>query len=184
MITKEQDTCRMKHGTRLFLKFVITAIMVVISCSMIYTNSAFGKINIGIASNSTSTHPLPSFLNSSANSSVLNVSSLSGSSLSIAKSMRNSNETTPASAAAPYIAENRKYIFSQNKTEISTPLNNSHTGEFGKAVKIAVVMPTFTAAAYTNAFYVFYNKYINVTRSVNVTTDLIYCPVKLPMSHL
>ena len=42
-------------------------------------------------------------------------------------------------------------------------------------MKIAVVMPTFTAAAYTNAFYIFYNKYINVTREVNIiniTTDL------------
>jgi hypothetical protein len=86
--------------------------------------------------------------------------------------MRNLNETVPESGERPYIGENNRYVFSQNKTEISEPNNNSHTGEFGKAVKIAVVMPTFTAAAYTNAFYVFYNKYINVTRGVNVTTDL------------
>jgi len=86
--------------------------------------------------------------------------------------MRNLNETVPEPGERPYIAENNSYVFSQNKTEISTPNNNSHTGDFGKGVNIAVVMPTFTAAAYTNAFYVFYNKYINVTRGVNITTDL------------
>jgi hypothetical protein len=86
--------------------------------------------------------------------------------------MRNLNETMPEPGARPYIAENRNYIFSQNKTEISAPNNNSHTGEFGKGVKIAVVMPTFTAAAYNDAFYVFYKKYDNVTRGVNITTDL------------
>jgi len=86
--------------------------------------------------------------------------------------MRNLNETVPEPRESPYIAQNNSYVFSQNKTEISTPNNNSHTGDFGKGVNIAVVMPTFTAAAYTNAFYVFYNKYINVTRGVNITTDL------------
>ena len=54
----------------------------------------------------------------------------------------------------------------------SHPSNNSHTGEFGEGVKIAAVMPTFTAAAYNNAFYVFYNKYDNFSRGVNITTDL------------
>ena len=62
--------------------------------------------------------------------------------------------------------------FHKTRSEISTPSNNSHTGEFGEGVKIAAVMPTFTAAAYDNAFYVFYRKYINVAYGVNITTDL------------
>ena len=70
---------------------------------------------------------------------------MTGSALSITKSMRNLNETVPEPGERPYIAENKNYIFSQNKTEISNPNNNSHTGEFHKGVKIAVVMPTFTA---------------------------------------
>lgn len=41
-----------------------------------------------------------------------------------------------------------------------------------KKVKIALVIPTFTAAAYDRSFYLFYNKYINVTSGVNITTDL------------
>jgi len=61
--------------------------------------------------------------------------------------MRNLNETVPEPGERPYIAENKNYVFSQNRMEISSPNNNSHTGEFRKGVKIAVVMPTFTAAA-------------------------------------
>jgi len=86
--------------------------------------------------------------------------------------MRNSNETVPEPKQRPYISENNTYVFSQNKTEISVPNNNTHTGEFARGVKIAVVMPTFTGAAYDHSFYVFYNKYINVTRGVNITKDL------------
>jgi len=86
--------------------------------------------------------------------------------------MRNLNETVPEPGERPYIAENKNYIFSQNNKEISNPNNNSHTGEFHKGVKIAVVMPTFTAAAYHNAFYTFYKKYDYATRGLNITTDL------------
>jgi len=101
-----------------------------------------------------------------------NASSLTGSALSITNSMRNSNATIPLPGKMPYISDNNRYIFSQNKSEISTPSNNSHTGEFGEGVKIAVVMPTFTAAAYNNAFYVFYTKYENVSHGINITKDL------------
>ena len=86
--------------------------------------------------------------------------------------MRNINETVPEPGERPYIAENKNYVFSQNRMEISSPNNNSHTGEFRKGVKIAVVMPTFTAAAYNNAFYTFYKKYIHAPRGLNITTDL------------
>jgi hypothetical protein len=133
--------------------------MIPVSHSLLASNWAFSNAQLDI-------------LQSSANNSIASASTLTGSALSITKSMRNLNETIPEPGESPYIAENNSYVFSQNKTEISTPNNNSHTGDFGKGVNIAVVMPTFTAAAYTNAFYVFYNKYINVTRGVNITTDL------------
>ena len=54
---------------------------------------------------------------------------------------------------------------------ISSPPNNIHTGEFSDA-KIALVKPTFTDAAYNNAFYVFYEKYKNIPKNTNVTKDL------------
>ena len=147
-----------KKASSTCLVLVITAMMVPVSLSLLVTNSAFSKDQLEISHSS--------------NNSIASASTLTGSGLSIAKSMRNLNETVPEPGERPYIAENNSYVFSQNKTEISTPNNNSHTGDFGKGVNIAVIMPTFTAAAYTNAFYVFYNKYINVIQGVNMTTDL------------
>ena len=161
-----------KKASRTCLVFVIMVMMISVSFSLLVTNSTFSKAQLEITASASSKYPLPLVLDSLANNSIVNASSLTGSPLSITKSMRNLNETVPEQGERPYIAENNSYVFSQNKTEISTPNNNSHAGEFGKGVKIAVVMPTFTAAAYTNAFYVFYNKYINVTRGVNITTDL------------
>ncbi len=151
-----------KKASRTCLVLVIMVMMIPVSLSLLASNWAFSKPQVEI-------------LHSSANNSIASASTLTGSALSITKSMRNLNETVPEPGERPYIAENNSYVFSQNKTEISTPNNNSHTGDFGKGVNIAVVMPTFTASAYTNAFYVFYNKYINVTRGVNIiniTTDL------------
>ena len=40
------------------------------------------------------------------------------------------------------------YFFSQNKSDVSSPGNNSHIGDFGKGIDIALIKPTFTAAAY------------------------------------
>ncbi|MBV9176796.1 MAG: hypothetical protein JO297_07135 [Nitrososphaeraceae archaeon] len=64
------------------------------------------------------------------------------------------------------------YIFSKNRGELRTPRNNTHTGEFGNGIKIALIVPTFTQAAYNNAFYKFYEKYANVPYRKNVTSDL------------
>lgn len=130
--------------------------MILVSFSLLCTHSAFVKAQLGITAKASSNYSLPLLIHSLSNNSILNTSSLAGSALSITKSMRNLNETVPEPGERPYIAENKNYIFSQNRTEISAPNNNSHTGEFRKGVKIAVVMPTFTAAAYNNAFYTFY----------------------------
>lgn len=64
------------------------------------------------------------------------------------------------------------YIFSKNRGELKTSQNNSHTGEFGNGIKIALILPTFTQAAYNNSFYKFYEKYANVPYGANVTADL------------
>ncbi len=64
------------------------------------------------------------------------------------------------------------YHFSSDLHEITTPDNNTHTGDFGKGTDIALIKPTFTAAAYDNAFYFFYPKYVNTLKGTNVTTDL------------
>src|SRR5215475_3817687 len=172
-ISNKEQMSEGQRGASSQAKFLIVSIILIaLSSALFSTHPAFSKYKIGDITNSSSKYHAILQLPSLANSSIINASSLTGSPLSISKSMRNLNETTPEPGARPYIAENRNYIFSQNKTEISAPNNNSHTGEFGKGVKIAVVMPTFTAAAYNDAFYVFYKKYDNVSRGVNITKDL------------
>jgi hypothetical protein len=51
--------------------------------------------------------------------------------------------------------------------------NNANiTSERGIGVRIALVEPTFTAAAYNNSFYVFYQKYSHALANANITSDL------------
>ncbi|HEY7227277.1 MAG TPA: N,N-dimethylformamidase beta subunit family domain-containing protein [Nitrososphaeraceae archaeon] len=139
---------------------------------MPYTSAIVSATQLRFITDSSSSYSPALLLDTATNTSVINVSSLTSSPQSIINNMRNSNETLPIPGKQPQILPNKNYIFSENKSEISTPSNNSHRGEFGKGVRIAVVMPTFTAAAYDHSFYVFYNKYINVTKGVNITKDL------------
>lgn len=46
------------------------------------------------------------------------------------------------------------------------------SSESEKDLRIALVEPTFTAAAYDNSFYVFYQKYSHVPATTNITKDL------------
>jgi len=50
--------------------------------------------------------------------------------------------------------------------------NADISSQFGKGVRMALVEPTFTAAAYNNSFYVFYQKYSHVPAKMNITNDL------------
>jgi hypothetical protein len=71
------------------------------------------------------------------------------------------------------IRNDTSYVFSPDKSEISTPNNNTHTRDFGIGMDIAVVSPSFTAAAYNDHnFYSFYRKYGNVSYATNITSDL------------
>jgi hypothetical protein len=99
----------------------------------------------------------------SMNEGVENVPSSSG----LVDSLREGN----LSSTSPNVNDT-SYHFSGDLHEITTPNNNTHTGDFGKGTDIALIKPTFTAAAYDNAFYIFYPKYSNTSRGTNVTTDL------------
>ena len=50
--------------------------------------------------------------------------------------------------------------------------NADISSQFGRGVRIALVEPTFTAAAYNDSFYVFYQKYSHVPAKTNITNDL------------
>jgi hypothetical protein len=98
--------------------------------------------------------------------------------LSIVESMRGAGigqgnltktVTTGSNASSLLKTNNTLYVFSKAKSELTTP---THTGEFGDGVNIALIKPTFTAAAYNHAFYDFYKKYAKVQAGVNITSDL------------
>jgi hypothetical protein len=65
--------------------------------------------------------------------------------------------------------------------------NADISSQFGKGVRIALVEPTFTAAAYNNSFYVFYQKYSHVPADMNITNDLnlLSIPTNInPLTHV
>jgi hypothetical protein len=91
--------------------------------------------------------------------------------LSIVGSMRENGNNLTATADPPLNANSTYYTFTKNRSEVSTPESNTRTNEFGKGVKIALINPSFTSAAYNNSFYKFYGKYASTPSGVNVTTD-------------
>jgi hypothetical protein len=50
--------------------------------------------------------------------------------------------------------------------------NGNISSQFGREVRIALVEPTFTAAAYNNSFYVFYQKYSHTPAGTNITSNI------------
>jgi hypothetical protein len=94
------------------------------------------------------------------------------SALSIVGSMGENGGNLTATDHPPLNANSTYYTFSKNRSELSTPENNSHSNELGKGRRIALVNPSFTSAAYNNSFYVFYEKYSNIPYGVNVTSNL------------
>jgi hypothetical protein len=98
------------------------------------------------------------------------------------------NETTAAktnvSTSLPFKTDQTYYVFSKDRSEISTPENNSHTGEFGSGVRIALVEPTFTAAAYNDGFYRFFSLYSNTPLGTNVTSNLKLLTSKVQEQNL
>jgi hypothetical protein len=62
-----------------------------------------------------------------------------------------------------------------SKSPMSSAFKNvihNALGSKDKITKIAFITPSFTAAAYSNSFYVFYTRYQNLPPGKNVTTDL------------
>jgi len=59
-------------------------------------------------------------------------------------------------------------IFNNTKQVRLENDNANVSSQFGKGVRIALVEPTFTAAAYNDSFYVFYQKYSHVPACVQI----------------
>jgi N,N-dimethylformamidase beta subunit-like, C-terminal len=68
---------------------------------------------------------------------------------------------------------NHNYRTPINIGQLATPPKSNPTiSEVRNEVQIALVEPTFTAAAYNNSFYAFYQKYNHVPANANITSDL------------
>src|SRR5919198_2761301 len=104
---------------------------------------------------------------------------------------------TTTSSSSKLNTNNTYYFRSNSKNNSSSPFKNKvNPQDFGKGLDIALIKPTFTAAAYHNSFYTFYNLYGNIPEGKNITTDLDLLSSKitskisksspsiLPMLHL
>lgn len=60
----------------------------------------------------------------------------------------------------------------KSEKQTSTPEDNPVTSILNKDYNIALIAPTFTAAAYDNSFYSFYKLYANTAAGRNVTSNL------------
>src|SRR5919109_4390644 len=81
---------------------------------------------------------------------------------------------TTTTTSSPKLNTNNIYYFRSNsKNNSSSPLKNKiNPQDFGKGLDIALIKPTFTAAAYHNSFYTFYKLYGNIQEGENITTHL------------
>lgn len=153
---------------------MIIAILMVPSLSLI-DKSHIGKGQVSHIHNTTQKLLVSRIISGNE---TLSISKQPQSSLSIIRSLTESGgnittATTKATAAPLRLKTNDTYyVFSKDRSEISTPENNSHTGEFVNGVKIALVEPTFTASAYNDGFYKFFNIYSNTPPGTNITSNL------------
>src|SRR5919197_1966129 len=104
---------------------------------------------------------------------------------------------TTTTSSSKLNTNNTYYFRSNSKNNSSSPFKNKiNPQDFGKGLDIALIKPTFTAAAYHNSFYIFYKLYGSVPEGKNITTHLDLLSSKitskisksspsiLPMLHL
>ncbi|HXP53208.1 MAG TPA: N,N-dimethylformamidase beta subunit family domain-containing protein, partial [Bacteroidia bacterium] len=70
------------------------------------------------------------------------------------------------------LEQKEKSALNSQNTSAKTQNNIDNISQFEKGPRIALIEPTFTAAAYNNSFYVFYQKYSHVSADNNITNDL------------
>ncbi len=81
------------------------------------------------------------------------------------------NNTSSSSSAQPSNRIVRREIVSQTQLASET-IQNRGSVPSGKGPRIALIKPSFTAAAYANGFYKFYKIYNSTPVGKNITTDL------------
>ncbi|MBV9667510.1 MAG: hypothetical protein JO327_05195 [Nitrososphaeraceae archaeon] len=102
----------------------------------------------------------------------LSSSSNARSSFLIVQRGRGSNNSTKSSLVVTL--NHRYYTYTKSDTPKSSHENNNNNiaRMLNKNIDVALVAPTFTAAAYDNSFYTFYKLYANIPAGRNVTSNL------------
>ena len=114
------------------------------------------------ANNNNSTTPLKSLSSSS--------STNTPSSFLIVQRDRGSNSTKSSLVVN---LNHRYYTYTKSEAPQSSHENNNTIARMlNKNIDVALVAPTFTAAAYDNSFYTFYKLYANIPAGRNVTSSL------------
>src|ERR1041385_9125159 len=108
--------------------------------------------------------------NSNSDPTLVKSSSRAPSSFLIVQRSRGDNSTK----SSLVLKVNHTYYTYGTKSEkqTSTPEDNPVTSILNKDYNIALIAPTFTAAAYDNSFYSFYKLYANTAAGRNVTSNL------------
>jgi hypothetical protein len=95
----------------------------------------------------------------------------------------NASTISNTSSSSPQVSNRivRREIMSQTQTASETIENRGGVSS-EKGPRIALIKPTFTAAAYANGFYKFYKLYNSTPVGKNVSTDLILLSVPVNAS--
>jgi hypothetical protein len=85
----------------------------------------------------------------------------------------------------PFFADSASSSSSEVGVAQLLPSSSSPSQSANSMKKIALVIPSFTEAAYfPNAFYTFYNKYHSIPSGKNVTTDLNLLSVPIAYTYM
>jgi N,N-dimethylformamidase beta subunit-like protein len=99
----------------------------------------------------------------------LSLSTNTPSSFLIVQRVRGNNSTK---SSLVINLNHRYYAYTKSETPQSSHENNTISHMLNKNIDVALVAPTFTAAAYDNSFYTFYKLYANIPAGRNVTSSL------------
>ena len=163
----------MVHSERLISLLIIIFVLVITAHILLLLSNnkpLFAERRVLVHERSRTLNMITAFQNTESNK-TRGVQRNSLSSITI-KNMIGNNSVSP-----PTLKSNNNsthdYRTPVNSGQLATlQKNNPIIGEVRNEVQIALVEPTFTAAAYNNSFYAFYQKYNHVPANANITSDL------------
>ena len=163
----------MVHSERLISLLIIIFVLVITAHILLLLSNnkpLFAERRVLVHERSRTLNVITAFQNTESNK-TRGVQRNSLSSITI-KNMIGNNSVSP-----PTLKSNNNsthnYRTPINSGQLATlQKSNPIIGEVRNEVQIALVEPTFTAAAYNNSFYAFYQKYDHVPANANITSDL------------